>query len=307
MSILKEVFNIIAFYLIIIILMRVVQSVYGKKANLLLPDGIFPYTKYITISKILATIFGIIAICLSPLGFKGFDITTFLIAACSGSFLAVSSLCSITSLKSGTMVLSSIFATAGMIVPSVLGVVFFNESISILQILFVLILIISMCILATASKKIYGQFTGKNILYLVGNLISNGMVMFCQKLFGEIRPTGNVSLFSMLTFAIPAVILSIALYFMSDRKKSNKTQRAFPKQIYVCALFLAIAVFIIQQFVTLLTSQMSTVLLFAFVNCGATIISALVGAAMYKEKMTIKSTLAIIIGVIALIGLKIFE
>lgn len=256
--------------------MRVVQSVYGKKANLLLPDGIFPYTKYITISKILATIFGIIAICLSPLGFKGFDITTFLIAACSGSFLAVSSLCSIMSLKSGTMVLSSIFATAGMIVPSVLGVVFFNESISILQILFVLIVIISMCILATASKKIYGQFKGKNILYLVGNLISNGMVMFCQKLFGVIRPTGNVSLFSMLTFAIPAVILSIA-------------------------------VFIIQQFVTLLTSQMSTVLLFAFVNCGATIISALVGAAMYKEKMTIKSTLAIIIGVIALIGLKIFE
>ena len=303
---LKGVLNIIAFYLIAIIIMRVVQSIFGKKANLLLHDGIFPYTKYIAISKILTTGFGLIAILLSPLGFKGFDLTTFLIASCSGFFLAINSLCGIKALKSGTMVLSSIFATAGLIVPSLLGVIFFNETISVLQVLFVVVLIVAMCMLAMASKKIYGQFTGKNILYLVGNLMSNGMVMFCQKLFGEIRPKGNVSLFSMLTFAIPAVVLCVALIFMKEKNKQEKPVD-FSKQIYLCALFLAIAVFIIQQFVTILTSQMSTILLFAFVNCGATIISALVGAAMYKEKLTVKCSIAVIIGIVALIGLKIFE
>lgn len=286
--------------------MRVVQSVFGKKANNLLPDGVLPYTKYIFLSKILATIFALIAILLTPTGFSGFDLTTLIIAACSGIFLALSSLCGIKALKSGTMVLSSIFATAGLIVPSFLGVLFFDEIINPFQYLFMLILFGSMWILASASKKIYGQFSAKNIIYLVGNLISNGMVMFCQKLFGEIRPEGNVSLFSMLTFAVPALVLFVSLLFIK-KDNSNNESVSFPKQIYVCVLFLAAAVFVIQQFVTILTSQMSTILLFAFVNCGATIISALVGAVMYKEKLTLKSSLAVIVGVIALIGLKLFE
>ena len=130
--------------------------------------------------------------------------------------------------------------------------------------------------------------------------------MFCQKLFGEIKPEGNVSLFSMLTFAIPSVVLTIALLFMKD-KSVTKAESKFPKQIYICAFFLAFAVFIIQQFVTILTTEMSTILLFGLVNCSATIISALVGAVMYKERITLKSGFAIIIGIIALIGLKIFE
>ena len=227
--------------------MRVVQSVFGKKANNLLPDGVLPYTKDIFLSKFLATIFALIAIILAPIGFSGFDLTTLIIAACSGVFLTLSSLCGIKALKSGTMVLSSIFATAGLIVPSLLGVIFFDEKINPFQYLFMLILFGSMWILASASKKIYGQFSAKNIIYLVGNLISNGMVMFCQKLFGEIRPEGNVSLFSMLTFAVPALVLFVSLLFM---KKDNLNGESiiFPKQIYLCALFLAAAVFVIQQF-----------------------------------------------------------
>ena len=299
LSIRKEVFSIIVFYLGSIILMRVIQSVFSKKANILLPDGILPYTKYIAVSKILAAAFGIAAIFLTPLGFSGFDLTTLLIAGCSGIFLAIGSLC-------GTMVLSSIFATAGLIVPSILGVIFFDDKITVFQILFALILIVAMCMLATASKSIYGKFNLKNVLFLVGNLVSNGMVMFCQKLFGEIKPEGNVSLFSMLTFSIPSVVLTIALLFMKD-KSVTKTESKFPKQIYICAFFLAFAVFIIQQFVTILTTEMSTILLFGLVNCSATIISALVGAVMYKERITLKSGFAIIIGIIALIGLKIFE
>ena len=306
LSIRKEVFSIIVFYLGSIILMRVIQSVFSKKANILLPDGILPYTKYIAVSKILAAAFGIAAIFLTPLGFSGFDLTTLLIAGCSGIFLAIGSLCGIKALKTGTMVLSSIFATAGLIVPSILGVVFFDDKITVFQILFALILIVAMCMLATASKSIYGKFNLKNVLFLVGNLVSNGMVMFCQKLFGEIKPEGNVSLFSMLTFAIPSVVLTIALLFMKD-KSVTKAESKFPKKIYICAFFLAFAVFIIQQFVTILTTEMSTILLFGLVNCSATIISALVGAVMYKERITLKSGFAIIIGIIALIGLKIFE
>ena len=284
--------------------MRVVQSIFSKRANILLPDGILSYTKYLAVSKVLATLFALVAIFLSPSAFSNFDALTLLIAACSGVFLTISSLCGIKALKSGTMVLSSIFATAGLIIPSILGVIFFDDEANVFQGLFLMVLIASMCMLAAASKKIYGQFNIKNAVYLIGNLVSNGMVMFCQKLFGEVRPQGNVSLFSMLTFAVPAFVLTLSLLFMKS-DKGEKT--AFPKQIYICALFLAFAVFIIQQFVTILTTQMSTILLFAFVNCSATIISAIIGAIMYKEKLTVKSSVAVVIGVIALIGLKIFE
>lgn len=287
--------------------MRVVQSVFSKKANLILPDGIKPYTEYITISKVLAAAFALTTLVFSKDSFTGFDITTFLIATCSGVFLTINSLCGIKALKSGTMVLSSIFGTAGLLVPSILGVIFFSDTITVLQCFFVIVLILSMCMLAVASKRIYGQFTRKNVIYLVGNLISNGMVMFCQKMFGELKPNGNVSLFSMLTFAIPSIILGIVLLFMKASNNEGNTNQKLPKPLYLYATFLAFAVFIIQQFVTILTTEVSTILLFAFVNGGATIISALVGATVYKEKLTVRSSFAVIIGVVALICLKIFE
>ncbi len=288
--------------LFIIMLMRVVQSVYNKKACQILPDGPKNYVFYIMIMNYLSAGFAVLLL-VGGRNFSGFNAQAVLIAACSGVFLALNSLCGIIALQGGTIVLNSVFSTAGLIVPCVLGIFTFNEPMSYVQIGCIAILLVAAVLLIDSSKKIYNGFSVKTLVGLIGSMVTNGMVMFCQKLFGESQPEGNVSLFSMLTFLIPAIVLNIVYIFMP---RDHKDAPAFPKKLVLYAAYLAFAVFIIQQFVTLLTPMLSSAVLFVLVNGGATVISAVVGMALYKEKITLKSSFGIILGIMSLVIIKFF-
>ena len=70
------------------------------------------------------------------------------------------------------------------------------------------------------------------------------------------------------------------------------------------ALVLAIAVFIINQLATLSTAFVSPVVLFTFINGGSTIIAAIVAAVCFRERLTVRSVLGIIIGVASMVIIK---
>lgn len=246
--------------------------------------------------------FALITMLLSG-NLSGFNLQALLIAACSGMFLALDSLCGIKALRGGTIVLSSIFGTAGLIVPCVLGVFFFDDKLSLIQIICIAAVILSGILLISSSKKLTGKFTKGTLLCLLGKFFGNGMTMFCQKLFGYLQPDGNVSFFSLLTFLIPAVILALTLPLSA---RVDKKREPFPKKLLLYMSFLAFAVFVIQQLVTMLTPVMHTAVLFTVVNGGATVIAAIVGAILYKEKITVKSAVGVIIGIGALIVIKAF-
>ena len=285
------------FFIVVIMLMRVVQSVYNKRTAIFLPDGIKSYIAYIAVFNLFAAAFSAVSL-ITDGGFGAVDLKTVIIASCSGAFLALGSYCSIKSLTGGTVALNSVFETAGLIVPCILGIYFFNEPVGIVGFLCIIGVLASAAMLINSSKSLTGVFTAKTLFYLIVSMLSNGMVMFCQKLFGMYVVDGNVSMFSLLTFLIPSIVMGIMLLFM---RADDKEQIKLPKKLILYAVYLSFAVFIIQQFVTLLTPHLSSTVLFTVVNGGATVIAAIVGAVLYKEKITPKSALGIILGISALI------
>ncbi len=296
----------IIIFLAAIMLMRVVQSVYNKKACMTLPAGLGAYIDYIMLSKGMAAAAAAVTLIIS-LDFSGVDFLTVLIATVSGISLTIGSFCGIKALLGGTIVLSSVFSTSGLIIPCILSAIFLGESMSYVSFICVVALIFAAILLINSTKKIYTGFSAKTLIYLLGSFASNGMVMFCQKLFGYLRPQGNVSLFSFLTFFVPVISLLILRFVLKAKKKKDKEFfTPLPKKLYLYALFLSIAVFVIQQFVTELTPIMSAVLLFSLVNGGATIISALTGAILYKEKLTVRSVSGLLLALISLICIKAF-
>jgi multidrug transporter EmrE-like cation transporter len=82
-------------------------------------------------------------------------------------------------------------------------------------------------------------------------------------------------------------------------------QAKFPKKSYLYGLFLAVAVFLINQLVTLSTPMIQAVVLFSIACGGATVISAIVGAVMYKEKLTPLTLIGLVLGIGSLILLKV--
>lgn len=283
-------------FILIIMLMRVVQSVYSKQTAIFLPDGLKPYVRYMAIYQGFATLFAAVALCFSG-GFSSCNAMTVIIAACSGACLTIGSVCSLKALSGGTMVLNSVFSTAGLIIPCILGIFVFNEALEPIHAICILAVLFSTILLIDASKKVSGGFSVKTLCYLLASFISNGLVMFCQKLFGMMIPNGNVSMFSFITFLIPTVALMLFNIFIPK----DESRAKFPKKLCLFAVCQAFAVFVIQQLVTLLTPTMHSAILFTLVNGSATIITAVVGAVMFREKLTAKTYAGIILGVGALI------
>ncbi len=298
----------VVIYILVIMLMRVLQSLFNKRAVMTIPNGVRPYVSYIMISKLFASVFGLISVLLSG-NLSGVNLQAVIIASCSGICLAINSICGIKALEGGTIVLNSLFGTAGLLIPCILGIFMFNEPMSFMQVICIGILFCSAVLLINSSKSIFDKFSKSTLFYLIGHFLSNGLVMFCQKLFGKLQPDGNVSMFSFLTFLIPTLVLSVVLLFIKaeDGSESKSPIKILPKKLFGYAVILAFAVFIVQQFVTLLTPLVSSAVLFTFVNGGATVIAAIVGAVVYKERITVKSAAGIILGVVALICIKVFE
>lgn len=295
-----------AFYIGTILVLRVVQNYYGKKVS-----GIFPETaggrmRYLTLSFGISSAFSALLL-FAAWGKMRFDWLTVLLAACSGFALVVAQLCSTLALQSGTMVINSVFGTAGLIVPCICGMLFFQEPMSVWQWLGILVFIGASWLLASSAKDTYSSFSWKTMLLLIGTFLSNGVTMLCQKTLTYVNADADITLFSFFTFAVPAVIFGMLL--IPERKKASEKGEAerLNRKIYLPIVLLAVAVFIINQFATSATAYVSSAVLFSLINGGNTIIAAVIAAICFKEKPTARSIAGLVLGLGALMVINIFQ
>lgn len=314
-------------YISIVLLMRVVQSVLGKATSKLTPNNAVGYLKNNAFYLWLATIPALVLFIISIAGSSGelYFGETLLYASLSGIALAITSCCSLYSLSTGTMVLNSLFGTAGLLVPSIAGVFLFDEKLTVMQYVAVAIFIIGAYFLTGNSKAVYGKFTFKTLCILILNLLMNGITMLTQTMFARNVPSGNVSFFSLLSFTSGALLLTVMLtvililVYKSPNSENAKEQTEgfmlippkdgeikLDKRIYIWNMFLAVAVFLVSQLITLCAADVSPVILFSLTCGGATIISSIVGLTIYKEKLTVNGIIGLILGIGALIMIKVF-
>lgn len=292
-------------YIGIILLCRIVQALFGKRSSneiknitMLVGDNAFKNT--------VSSVLGLALIIVAGNGFKA-DLRTVLIATFSGLCLFVSGCCGTYALKSGTVSLNSMFGTAGMIIPIIAGAVLFNQPISIIQVAGLGLFFVSAYLLIGASKTVYSNFSYKTVLLLVGSMVSNGGTMLAQQMFTHYVTDGDISVFSFISFGVIAILAGIAYLIMSAKNKSDGCETKFPRALIICGIALALAVFVINQLATACTKLVSPVILFTFINGGGTIISTLVAAIVYNEKMSKKTVSGVLIGIISLIIIKTFQ
>lgn len=293
----------VAIYLLLIMFGRLLQAIFNKHASNKLTD-LCSLIGFSTFQFFCSCIPCLLIILLSGNDFK-IDLLTVLLSLFLGLSMFLSGACNIFAMKSGTVALGSMFGTAGMLIPLIAGIFLFNSPISIFQWLGVVIFFVAAYFLIGSSKKIYTNFSFKTVLFLIGSLVFNGCSALAQQMFTHYVPNGNVSVFTFLSFCVIAV-LGLLVFACIKKTNSTEKQPSDIKTLAISAVALAIAVFIINQVITISTTLIAPVMLFTFANGGGTIISTIVGATMYKEKLTVQSIVGIILGIASLIIIKIF-
>lgn len=291
-------------YLFSILIARVVQAVFSKRSSNEV-KSIALTVRYTAYQYAISTALGLILLLTDVSGGK-INAATVIIALLSGVSLFFSTFFSIYGMKSGTVSLVSMFGTAGLLVPIIAGVFLFDQPISLMQGVGTAIFFVSAWLLIKNSKNTYNGFSFKTFLLLLGSMLANGTTMLAQQMYTHYVPDGSISLFSFLSFGTVAAAGYPTALVMGKTEKYKGANIKLGKTLYICGIALAAAVFVINQFATTLTALLPPVFLFTFINGGGTIISTLVAAVIYKEKLSVYSILGVITGIGSMVLIKLF-
>ena len=302
-------------------LMRVIQKVCSKKVSGEVGgESFFHYGGYYNLMSALFSL-----ITLAIVGFYGFDLPTVLCALATAVFMAIELFASIEALKGCTLIVSQMFSVGALFIPCLIGIFLFDEPMGVWQWIGLFLFMVAMYFMVAPTKEKSDnapvkKMTVKTIVYLIVCLIAGGATMVAQKVFAKRVPSGNVATYSFLMFALNAVIL-YGCYFALTLFKRAKKQKAvedasaetppqstswkkLSKTLLVCGLLLAFAVFVINFLVTELGKTVPSAILFSVSYAISILITILVGAIYYKEKITWKNIMGIVlcIGSLAIIN-----
>lgn len=292
-------------FLAIILLARVVQAVFNKRSSNEI-QGLGMTAVYSAYRFAVSALLGLLLL-LPSIGQTTVTGTAIWISLLSGASLMAAGFCSIYAMKSGTVCLDSMFGTAGLIIPVAAGALWFDQPVQPMQLVGIGLFFLSAALLIRSSRNTYRNFSAGTVALLIGSMLSNGTTMLAQQLYTRYVPEGSVALFSCISFAfVAAAGCPLALVLRRLPEEHDRPLR-LNRPLLLCGAALAAAVFVINQLATTLTARMSPVILFTVINGGATVISTLTAAILYGERLTARSVIGVLLGILSMVLIKMFE
>lgn len=227
--------------------------------------------------------------------------TILFIALLNGAANAIFLLSWLFSVKSGAYLFVDICLTAGgIIIPCICGPLFFDGRITLLQYIGIIIMLLAVLVMNSYNSSITNKkMSTGNILLLLCVAISNGLIGVSEKFFAHYISVQNIncdlSLFSLLTFLFASIILLVALILVSKKQKSSiiSSLKSFPfKNLWIYLILIAAFLFF-NTYLTTLTNQYidNTVLIYPLKFGSNLILSAIMAAVLFKEKINSRSIL----------------
>ena len=233
------------------------------------------------------------------------DSYTILTSLLFGAMLGVCMLVTFYSMQVTTVAISSVFKAASVTIPCIFGAIFFEENISVINIFGFILFLTSVYLIVSKTQEKKMKFGIQALLACLGVLFTNGFGSIAIQLFGKCVPEGDEAVFMFISYCIQSVILLIIHLFYNAKAKSDKVQ-TISKKMWIYGIIGTVAAFSIQQIMASLAGDISALVIFPVTMGSSVIMGVIVGWLCFKEKLTIKSMLGIIGGIISLIMINMF-
>ncbi len=227
------------------------------------------------------------------------DGTTIAVTALSGVCSALFVVTWLLTVRDSAYMQLDVFLLAGMLIPMVGSAIFYREKITIHQWIGFALLLVSTAIMCSYNTKINGKTTAKGFLLLILSAIFNGLTDFSQKIFVANVPKGNPTVFSFYTYVFAAAMLA-TVYGLTGIKHKNKPAK-MPKKAYGYIVIMAICLFAYSLFKTTAASYLPAAQMYPLSQGASIILSSIMSAVLFKERMTKESVIGISMAFAALI------
>ena len=254
------------------------------KKHLKTNDDIYKFNIFVYAVCIL--IFGILTLNGS------ISLYTVLLGVLFGVVTALSNLYKMLALSKGPMHITLLITTSSMIIPTLSGV-FFGEKFSLFKILLVLILIYFIYLSIGKSKE--GKINKSWGIYCLLAFILMGSIGIIQKIHQTSSHKSEISGFLFVSFFISLIISGLRV---KDKKNFKDKKNLIPLAM-ICGVCTFTMNFLNLKLSGLLPSQ----LFFPLVNGSAIVLSSVMSAVLFKERLSKRQTVGLIGGILSLIGI----
>ncbi len=257
-----------------------------------------------SIRMILCTLIGLgMVLVSSGVGALRINRTVFLISLLSGAANSAFVVFWLISVKRGAYMMLDVFCMLGILIPLIGCALCFGEEIRINHIIGIVILLAAVCIMCSYNNSIKSKMTVSSFILLLVCGAANGFSDFSQKLFVKLSDNTSIAVFNLYTYLVSAVILIIFFLVFSGRAE-NKAPSAI-KPIFGYILIMSVCLFLYSYFKTLAAQHLSSAQLYPLAQSGSLILSTVMSAVLFHERLNIKCIVGISMSFAALIVINV--
>ena len=228
------------------------------------------------------------------------DLNTVLISLLFGAILSTGMMVTVLALKHANVTITSVFMTASLIIPILIGYVFLNEKVNVWQIVLIIVFLLTVYPLVS-NKQAKKPFTIISFIACLLVWLTSGFGTASLQLFFRVVPQGSVNLVLVLSYAFGGVILTIVTLLFKDKKVEENNKIKLTKSIVIAGFICTLFYFLNQQFITILTNEFPSSILFPVSTGGGVVMGSLIGLIVYREKLSVTNYIALVIGIASLI------
>ncbi len=254
-----------------------------------------------------AIMFSVISFMFLPTLFDGgISATTVFYAVLLGSFSLLYQIFYVIALSMGRMTLTVIINNFGMLIPMLVSIFFLGDEFTPLIGVGAALALACLC-LTVVNKSEKGKTSknsGESVIWLILTLLlflSNGFASVFQKLY-TVRAGGDFQPFEFVCIAyMMAAVEAFVIFGMLALKETKKGITLVSKSAVLIGCGVGATLGVFQCVHTFAISLIPGSIYYPAYNCGTSLVLALIGAVLFKERFTVRQYVGIGLGVVAIL------
>lgn len=267
-----------------------IQSGYSKMAVSGFRDSImYNFIMFVTVAVIFMPF----------LFFSEFNLDTVIFGCIMGVLSVAFQVSYMLAFSKGKTALVTTVGNFSMIIPILVCYIFFSEPFTAKRIAGTALAVVALCFITAKSKNNRDTESTTSKGWLFFTLISflcNGLISVNQKIYAQVSAEFNVFCFVAAAY-ITAAIMSFVVYCVSGRSKKVEIPKSKPgKACLVSGIITGAILGTFQCVSTYAASVIDGTVLYSAYNCITSIMIVFAGRLVFKEKLSAKQYVGVVLG-----------
>ncbi len=293
---LNQPYIILAASILITAGVRCFSNIYSKKYTNNTADTAFFTLCSAALSLIVVLVFVLLD------GFRGVSWFTFLLAILFAAVSFVNTYTATRALVLGPLAYTSVIAAASSIIPVLYGRIFLGEQITVFQIIGMVLILISVFLSVETQgekKKASLRWLG----YALLNFLMNGTIGVLQKIHRASAHAHESNEYLLIMFFFMALITAGYLVILRKKGTVRSAKPLKMPKVFLVLLAAGVSAGLINVLNLYLSGAFDAAFLFPVLNGGGTLAALILAFVVFKEKFTLRRSIGLAVGVLALMFL----